>query len=208
MLGAIKVMNDSIPLVVNLTVVFVALAAGVRLGYVVAARGTARDVEVMDRHFEGNRRIFERQYELQFEADQKRRAREEMKVSYEALGVWLHTLDRTLDEINAGATTSRKDVRDKARSLLGGRPWEVINPPVDLASAEFYWSSETRKLLRKLKSPYAGFVSRVRLVMDTLEAAENEGIVNVDHESWEYRNQLYSIVNEIKDQVRKDLLID
>ncbi|CAM5417169.1 hypothetical protein SCANM63S_08173 [Streptomyces canarius] len=44
--------------------------------------------------------------------------------------------------------------------------------------------------------------------MDTLEAAENEGIVNVDHESWEYRNQLYSIVNEIKDQVRKDLLID
>ncbi|WP_128503498.1 hypothetical protein [Streptomyces inhibens] len=200
--------SESISLIFNLATVFIALTIGVRVGYIVAARGTKRDMEMIDRHFESGRQLLERQQEIQIEADLRKRAREEMKLSYEALGIWLHDLERTLDEIHFGATSSQKRIRDKAQALIGNKPWEVVSPPASLASAEFYWSGEVRRNIRKFQAPYAYFISRTRVAMSEVNANEDEGSSQFDQKCWEHRNELHSIIAEVKDQARKDLLVN
>lgn len=199
--------NDNVSVIVNLATALLALTIGTRLGYILSARGTVHDVAMIERHFETSKQLFERQYELQFLADQRRRTREELKKSYENLGVWLHTLERTIGEINAGATTSRLQVRNKARALMGDRPWDVITPPVSLAASEFYWSSEVRKLITKFEAPYANFASRVTSIIGRQpdEAGPTKGVI-IDQRAWELRDELFSIIHEIKTQVRADLM--
>ncbi|MFI1091842.1 hypothetical protein [Streptomyces sp. NPDC020917] len=199
--------SDNVSLIVDLATALVALGIGTRLGYVLSSRGTARDVAMMERHFEASRQLFERQCELQFIADRRSRAREELKKSYVDLGIWLHTLERTIDEINAGAKTSRPHVRNKARGILGDRPWSVISPPAALASSEFYWSSEVRKLVTKLEAPYANFISRVSSIIRR-QSTDEESAENFDQQAWGLRNELISIIHEIKTQARADLMQD
>ncbi|MER7805126.1 hypothetical protein ABTX71_32960 [Streptomyces parvulus] len=197
--------DHSVSLVANLITVFLALTIGTRIGYIVAARGTAHHMELMERHFENSRKLFERQQEIQRDTDLQRRSREELKHSYEELGIWLHRLGRTLDEIYFGADSDRQAMRDKAEALLGGRPWEIVSPPASTAAAEFYWSAEVLARIRGLQGPFAQFATLTRLLM--LEAGPGKGPEGSPRgrDRWQQWQELHSLIAGIKGQAREDL---
>jgi hypothetical protein len=200
------VTDHSISLVANLITVFLALAIGTRIGYIVAARGTADHMELMDRHFENSRRLFERQQEIHRESYAYRRSREELKGSYEALGIWHHRLGQTLDEIYFGAVSDKQPMRDKAEALISVRPWEVVSPPASTAAAEFYWSSEVLRKIRELQGPYAQFVTHTRLSMQQAGSGDAPTPSHPDQECWEHWQELHSLIAGIKSQAREDLM--
>ncbi|MEU3297513.1 hypothetical protein ABZ722_34970 [Streptomyces longwoodensis] len=198
--------DHSISLIANLITVFLALAIGTRIGYIVAARGTVHHVELMDRHFEHSQRLFECQQEIQRETDAYRRSREELKSSYEALAVWLHRLGQTLDEIYFGTVSSKQPMRDEAEALIGVRPWEVVSPPISTAAAEFYWSADVLRKIRELHGPYAQFVRHTRLAMLQTESGDAPMPSRPDHRCWEHWQELHSLIAGIKSQAREDLM--
>jgi hypothetical protein len=201
-----RVTDHSVSLVANLITVFLALAIGTRIGYAVAARGTVHQMELVDRHFEGSRQLFERQQEIQREADLHKRSREELKTSYEVLGLWLHQVGQTLDEIYFGAASKEKQMRDKAEALISRRPWEVVSPPAAAASAEFYWSPEVLRKIRELQGPYAQFISRTRLAMTQPESGDALPSSRTGHDAWRHWNEVQSLITGIKNQARDDLM--
>ncbi|MFF3906497.1 hypothetical protein ACFYZJ_10945 [Streptomyces sp. NPDC001848] len=198
--------DHSVSLIANLITVFLALAMGTRIGYIVAARGATHHLELMDRHFENSRRLFERQQEVQREIDAHRRSREELKSSYEALGIWLHRLGQTLDEIYFGAMSDKQPMRDKAEALISVRPWEVVSPPAGTAAAEFYWSPDVLRKIRELHGPYAQFVTHHRLTMLQGDSGVVPTPSRSDQGCWQHWQELHSLVADIKGQVRKDLM--
>jgi hypothetical protein len=200
------VTDHSVSLVANLATVFLALAIGTRIGYIVAARGTAHHMELIDRHFENSLLLFERQQEMQRDTDLRRRSREELKHSYEALGLWLHRLAQALDEIYFGSASEKQPMRDKAKALLSGRPWEIVSPPVDAAAAEFYWSAEVLRRIRELQGPFAQFVTQVRLVMLEAESDDVSKPSRPGRDAWQQWQDLHSLIAGIKGQAREDLM--
>lgn len=197
--------DHSVSLVANLLTVFLALAIGTRIGYIVAARGTVHQMELMDRHFESSRQLFERQQEIHRETDLLKRSREELKTSYEVLGVWLHQVGQTVDEIHFGAASNEKQARDKAEALISRRPWEAVSPPATTASAEFYWSPDVLRKIRELQGPYAQFISRTRLAMTQPESDDVQSPSRLKDEAWHHWNEVQSLIIGIKNQARDDL---
>ena len=197
--------DNSISLVANLITVFVALAIGTRIGYIVAARGTAHHIELIDRHFENSRRLFEHQQDIQRKTDAHRRSREELKESYEALGIWLHRLGQSLDEIYFGAVSDKQLMRDKAEALISVRPWEVVSPPTSTAAAAFYWSPEVLRRIRELQGPYAQFVAHIRLTMLPTGAGD-ASTSRPEQGCWQRWQELQSLIADIKSQARADLM--
>ncbi|MGV9503895.1 hypothetical protein ACWDQ0_37115 [Streptomyces sp. NPDC003642] len=198
--------EHSISLVANLITVFLALAIGTRLGYIVAARGTVHQMELVQQHFENSRRLFERQQELQRETDAYRRSREELKGSYEALGIWLHRLGQTLDEIYFGAMSDKQPMRRKAEALISARPWGVVSPPASTAAAEFYWSSPVQRKIRELHGPFAQFVTQTRLMILNSESGDTPSSPQPEQGHWEQWQELHSLIAGIKSQAREDLM--
>jgi hypothetical protein len=201
-----RVTDHSVSLVANLITVFLALAIGTRIGYIVAARGTAHQMELMDRHFESSRQLFERQQEIQRETDLHKRSREELKTSYEVLGLWLHQVGQTLDEIYFGAASNEKQMREKAEVLISRRPWEAVSPPAAAASAEFYWSPDVLRKIRELRGPYAQFISRTRSAMTQPESGDESPSSRIEDDAWHHWNEMHSLITGIKNQVRDDLM--
>ncbi|AZP14763.1 hypothetical protein EJC51_47130 [Streptomyces aquilus] len=198
--------DNSISFVANLITVFFALAIGTRLGYIVAARGTAHHIDLIDRHFENSRRLFEHQQDIQRQTDAHRRSREELKDSYEALGIWLHRLGQTLDEIYFGAVSDKQPMRDKAEALISVRPWEVVSPPTSTAAAAFYWSPEVLRKIRELQGPYAQFVAHIRLTMLPTESDDAPASSRPEQGCWQQWQELQSLIASIKSQARADLM--
>ncbi|WP_143031624.1 hypothetical protein [Actinacidiphila guanduensis] len=190
----------------DIAAAMITLGVGARIGYLLGAKRSQHDIEMIERHFETSRQIFERQHELQLNSDRKRAALDSLKKSYDDLAVWLHGLERKIDEIHAATTTTRREVHVKACTLIGDRPWETINPPVSLAASEFYWSDEVRRLIRKLSAPYGAFIMRVKDVMATIKYSESESGPIIDDHSWEARDRLIAVINEIRAQARSDLM--
>ncbi|MFE4687511.1 hypothetical protein ACFRNJ_43205 [Streptomyces sp. NPDC056721] len=199
--------DHSVSLVANLITVFLALAIGTRIGYIVAARGAAHHMELLDRHFEGSRQLFEHQLEIQRKFDLHQRSREELKVSYEALGLWLHRVGQTLDEIHFGIASDDKQLHDKACVLISARPWEVVSPSASVAAAELYWGPEVLRKIRELQGPYAQFISCVRIVMMEDEPEGAAARSRFDQEAWRHWQELHSLIAGIKNQARDDLMI-
>jgi hypothetical protein len=196
--------DESIIQLVNLLIAVLALTAGTRIGYVLANRGTARDIDVIERHFANALEMSRHQHAMQLEADQQHRFREEMKSSYDSLAVWLHELERTFDEVRSGAQSTNESVRAKAAAIIERSSWDVINPPVELASCEFFWSGEVRSRVRKFLSPYHHFIRRARRAMNNSASSKNDHMP-FDPELWESYNELLAVSNEIRDQMRIDL---
>ncbi|MFD8050173.1 hypothetical protein ACFV5E_42865 [Streptomyces chartreusis] len=184
---------------------FFALAIGTRMGYIVASRGTVHQMKLMDRHFECSRQLFERQQEMQREADLHKRAREELKASYEVLALWLHRVGQSVDEIHFGAASDEERMRAKAEALMGRRPWEVVSPPASAATAEFYWSPEVLRMIRELQGPHAQFVSRTRLTMMQPQSGEASRPSRSGQDAWDAWHRLHALIAGIKSQARDDL---
>ncbi|MFI7101917.1 hypothetical protein ACIBK8_21420 [Streptomyces sp. NPDC050161] len=197
--------TESVEMLVNLITVLLVLAVGTRLGYALVNRSTAREVDVIDRHFANSLQMWERHHQLQHRADAAIRARSEMKESYERLGIWLYELDRRLSEVKVGAVSREPELKAKAQIILGERPWEIVHPPAELAACQFYWSAEVRKLLRSLEGPHSHFLTAVR----EATGKDNPVDANVRHRNenkvWERGNQLWRIIEEVRDQARLDL---
>jgi hypothetical protein len=200
------VTDHSVSLIANLIPVLLALAVGTRLGYVVVSRGTVHQLQLMDRHFEASRQLFERQQEMQREMDLHKRSREELKSSYEALGLWLHRVSQTLDEIHFGATSDERQTRAKAEALVSNRPWEVVSPPASTAASEFYWSSDVLRKIRELQGPYAQFISHTRLTMLQAESEDAPRSSRFSENAWGSWQELHSLISSIKAQARDDLM--
>ncbi|MFF7650419.1 hypothetical protein ACFZCY_11260 [Streptomyces sp. NPDC007983] len=197
--------DDAISQLLNILPALLALTFGARIGYVLANRGTARDIEMIERHFENGLALTKQQHDMQLEADRRRRIREEMKENYDSLAIWLHELERTFDEIRAGALSSNGDTKRKATAIIDQRPWEVVNTPTEMASCKFYWSADTRKILRKFLGPYAKFISQARSMMEKNSESDREQHITFDMELWQSHDELISLINEVRDQMRSDL---
>lgn len=63
------VTDHSISTVANLATVFLTLAMGTRIGYIVADRDIVQHMDLMGRHFGISLRLFERQQEIQQNID-------------------------------------------------------------------------------------------------------------------------------------------
>ncbi|MFC5825237.1 hypothetical protein [Nonomuraea insulae] len=197
---------ETITYIGNLMGVFLALTIGVRLGYVLANRGTRRDIELIDRHFESGLQSARQQHELQLGADRQRQFREELKAAYDALGIWLYDLERTFDELYWGTRTEDDRARNKARMILDKGPWEVVRAPVALTSAELYWSGEVRRLIRMLQGAYIDLDARVRVRLPIEGDQGGQGKSwRPDLEQWDAKEKLLEIIGEIRDQMRSDL---
>ncbi|WPB92214.1 hypothetical protein [Streptomyces malaysiensis] len=196
--------DNTISQVLNLLPALLALTFGARIGYVLANRGTARDIEMIDRHFESTLALAKQQYEMQFKADQRMRIREELKSSYDRLAMWLRELERTFDEINAGALSSNETTRAKASAIMDASPWEIVNTPADMASCNFYWSTETRTTLRKFLGPYCKFIYRAKSAMARIANSDSDH-APFDADLHESHEELIYIINEVRNQMRSDL---
>jgi len=200
------VTDHSVSLIANLITVFSALAIGTRIGYIVAARGTAHHMELMDRHFEHSRQLFENQQKQQRETDLYLRSRDDLKSSYEVLGVWLHQVGQTLDEIYFGAASDNEPMREKAATLVSARPWEVVSPPASAAAAEFYWSPAVLRMIRELQMPYARFISRIRQTLKQATSERTPGPSDSEEVVWRHWQELHSLIAGVKSQAREDIL--
>ncbi|WP_328936425.1 hypothetical protein OG288_01425 [Streptomyces tauricus] len=123
-----------VSLIANLLTVFCALAIGTRIGYVVAVRSTVHHMELMNRHFEYSRQLFESRQKQQREMDWHLRSRDDLKSSYEVLGIWLHQVGQTVDEIYFGAASDKEPMREKAAVLVSAPPGRWCHP--DQATSE------------------------------------------------------------------------
>ncbi|MFG3094097.1 hypothetical protein [Streptomyces sp. NPDC048202] len=192
-------------LVLALGVAVLALALGTRIGCVVASRATAQQLHLMERHFEHSRQLFVRQQELQRETDLMLRSREELKKSYEDLGLWLHRVSRTVDEIHFGALSDDARARDRVRVLLSARPWEVVSPPASLAGAEMCWTAEVLRGIRQLQSPYGEFIRDVRMVQLVRADDGEEASGRHDGGAWASYQALQELLIAVRNQARDDL---
>ncbi|MDI5974531.1 hypothetical protein POF50_035190 [Streptomyces sp. SL13] len=197
-----------IEMLVDLGTILVVLAVGIRLGYTLLARSTAREADVIDRHFANSLRMWERHHQLQLEANKAARLRAELTDSYAHLGLWLHEVERRVDEVKVGASSRDSDLRTKALVILGDRPWEMVKPPTELAAAGFYWSAETRRIIRSLEGPFAQFVSAVREVPSLTDGGEMDARADRELKVREFGNRLWRIIEKARDQVRLDLGVD
>ncbi len=187
----------------TLLVTLLALAIGVRIGYILVARGTAREIEMINRHFENGLALSKQQHEVQLEADQRRRSRDDLKRSYEQLSGWLHDLTRTFDEIFWGCQSSDGEARGKAAALLD-RPWSVLSTPPDLAPVEMYWSPRVAAQIRGMTQPFVRFVWCARPLLSD-EEKRGELMSRLKDDLWKTHDDLLLAVQEVRNQIRRDL---
>lgn len=197
--------SDFVETLVNLATILLVLAVGVRLGYVLVSRSAAREADVIERHFANNLEMWERHHILQLESDAAARARENMKESYDLLAVWLHETERRIDEIRFGAISHEDHLVLKAQVLLGDRPWEIIKPPPELASAQFYWSANVRESIRSLEGPFSRFAGLMRSITIALNEEDREAARDEQTEIWRAASQLSEIIERIGSHARDDL---
>lgn len=186
--------------------IFLLLAVGTWLGYTGASRQSARDVDVLERTIAGHLRLAERQQELRHQAEHAQRARERMEEAYDVLARWLRELSRTIDEAWAGSVTGREEAIAKSALILDRWPWETLRIPVDIAWAELYWSSEVRSLLDKFDGASSRFVLKGKSSLRAGASQEKPGGLDVGTAFFEEKAKLHSILSEVRDQARQDLL--
>ncbi|MFF2659404.1 hypothetical protein ACFVUH_18820 [Kitasatospora sp. NPDC058032] len=188
--------------------VFVAAAALVYLGYVLGEAGAIRrrdrDLEVIHRQVDAQLRFAEQQSRRQRDVERERHVQERMEGAYEALGRWLHDLDRTIDEVWAGAHTADELSRAKAESIVERWPWGTLAVPEFASGAQLYWSGEVRALNRKFAGESARFISRARAALMCGDE-DGEGLQDVRGRLWESLNDMHDILGEVREQARRDL---
>ncbi|WP_338682817.1 hypothetical protein QD712_13425 [Streptomyces acidiscabies] len=188
---------------IGLLTVAITAYLGYRLGETSAIRRHDRDLDVMRHQVEAHVRFTEQQFHVQREAERERYIQERMERSYEELGRWLHTLDRTIDEVWAGVHATDEEIQAKASLIVRAWPWETLRVPEHASGAQLYWSSEVRALNRKFAGASAGFVNRAA------SALKQNGDEGKSHDArsalWESFNEMHNILGEVRDQARCDL---
>ena len=191
------------------TAIGLLVAAGlVCVGYVLGAaqaiRRRDRDLEVMHRQVDAQLRFAEQQSREQRAMERERRVEERVEQAYEALGRWLHELDRTIDEVWAGAHATEESIRAKAELIVRQWPWETLVVPVEASGAQLYWGSEVRALIRKFAGESSRFVLRAGAALDH-EADDRVRSDDPRGRLWESFNHMHEILSEVRDQARSDL---
>ncbi|MFF4386823.1 hypothetical protein ACFY0G_08540 [Streptomyces sp. NPDC001552] len=176
---------------------------GYRLGAADTIRRRDRDLEVMRNQVEAHLRFADQQLQAQREAERERYLQERVEGAYEALGRWLHDLDRTIDEVWAGAHATDEAIRTKAELIVRRWPWEALGVPEYASGAQLYWSSEVRALTRKFAGASARFTNRAKGALT--HSGDCEGLQDVRARLWESVNDMHGILGEVRDQARRDL---
>jgi len=183
-------------------------AALLYLGYVLGVAGETRrrdrDLEVMHRQVDAQLRFSEQQFRTQRDVERERYVQERMERAYEVLGRWLHDLDRTIDEVWAGAHAADEPSRAKAELIVQRWPWETLVAPEYASGAQLYWSNEVRALNRKFAGASARFMGRARAALLGSDD-EVEGLQDVRGRLWESFNDMHDILSEVRGQARRDL---
>ncbi|MER7179799.1 hypothetical protein ABT404_10000 [Streptomyces hyaluromycini] len=180
------------------------VCAGYMLGAAHAIRRRDRDLEVMRRQVDAQLLFAEQQFKKQLAAERDRRTEERVEFAYEALGRWLHDLDRTIDEVWSGAHSTEESIRAKAELIVRHWPWETLVVPVEASGARLYWGSEVRALIRKFAGESSHFVSRARTALDQ-GLGDGARVDDTRGRLWESFNHMHGILDEIRDQARSDL---
>ncbi|MFE9554199.1 hypothetical protein ACFYOD_12045 [Streptomyces sp. NPDC006703] len=181
----------------------IALYLCYRLGEAGAIRRRDRDLEVMRNQVDAHMSLAERQLQAQRDAERERYVQERVEGAYEELGRWLYDLDRTIDEVWAGAHTADAEIRAKASLIVRGWPWETLRVPEHASGAQLYWSSEVRALNRKFAGASAQFINRATVALT--HADDGERSQDVRDGLWRSFNEMHGILGEVRDQARHDL---
>lgn len=191
------------PTMIGLLVVAGLACAGYLVGAGHASRQRDRDLEVMDRQVNAQMLFAEQQFKKQLAAERDRRTEERIGLAYEALGRWLHDLDRTIDEVWSGVHSTEEPIRTKAELIVRHWPWETLVVPVEASGARLYWGSGIRAAIRKFAGESADFVNRARAAFD--QGSDGERVEETRRRLWESFNHMHGILDEIRDQARSDL---
>ncbi|MFJ1590117.1 hypothetical protein ACIOD0_07690 [Kitasatospora albolonga] len=181
------------------------VCTGYVLGAAHAIRRRDRDLEVMRGQVDAQLLFAEQQFQKQLAAEKDRRREERVGLAYEALGRWLHDLDRTIDEVWAGAHSAEESIHAKAELIVRHWPWETLVVPVEASGARLYWSSEVRALIRRFAGESSCFVTWARTVLDQGLGDDGAQVDDARRRLWESFNNMHGIIDEIRDQARGDL---
>lgn len=181
------------------------VCAGYALGAAQAIRRRDRDLEVMRGQVDAQLLFAEQQYQKQLAAEKDHRREERVGLAYEALGRWLHDLDRTIDEVWAGAHSTEESIHAKAELIVRNWPWETLAVPIEASGARLYWSSEVRALIRKFAGESSRFVTWARTTFDQGLGDDGAQVDDARQRLWESFNNMHGIIDEIRDQARGDL---
>lgn len=195
------------PMTNQALIVLLTAASLVYLGYRLGAAGTIRrrdrDLEVMRNQVDAQLRLAEQQLQAQRDVERERYVQERVEGAYEALGRWLHDLDRTIDEVWAGVHATDAAIRTKAELIVRRWPWEALGVPEYASGAQLYWSGEVRALTRKFAGTSARFTNRATNVL--AHSDDGEGLQDLHARLWESCNDMHGILGEVRDQARRDL---
>lgn len=192
------------PTVTEFIIIIGFVCSAYSLGAAHTVRRRDRDLEVMGRQVDAHLLFADQQFEKQLAAERGRRTEERVKLAYEALGRWLHDLDRTIDEVWSGAHSMEEPIRAKAELIVRHWPWETLVVPVEASGARLYWGSEVRALIRKFSGESSNFVIRAQTALHQ-GLGDGARVDDIRGRLWESFNHMHGILDEIRDQARNDL---
>ena len=182
------------------------LLIGIVVGYFGAYHRSRRDIAALERHAESHFKLAHEQYAMQVKQTDLSQRRIKIQEAYDQLGRWLHSLERTIDEVWFGCATEDESTRKHAKRIVDEWPWETLKVPAEFYAAGFYWSSDIRELIRKFEGASAEFTIRAAVAIDEKDSHhERYEPGSRNGRVWESRSTLLSIIDDIREAARGDL---
>ncbi|WP_134046328.1 hypothetical protein [Amycolatopsis arida] len=186
--------------------ILIILITGIIAGYFGAYYRSRGDVRLVQSQVDTHFNLVLRQHEMQLEAARQADLRKRLSDAYGQLGGWLHDLERSIDEVWFGCSSKDDATRLRTRHLLDSWPWETLRLPVEMRSAEFYWSSAVRGEIRQFEGLSVSFVNKARQAISEEHVSDDRnGSDEFGSAVWGSRLELRAALDRIRDQVRLDL---
>ena len=178
---------------------------GVAAGYFSANHRSQRDIQLIQTQIDTHLSLALRQHEMQIEASQQAELRKRQADAYDKLGIWLHNLERTIDEIFFGYIGQDESARHRARQLLASWHPDILRVPLEASSAEFYWSAAVRKAIRQFEGESFNFITHSSAGISRTEKVEySDRLQRYESAIHESRDDLLGALDRIRDLVRID----
>lgn len=180
----------------------VLVLVGVLIGISTSARRSRGDQIFLERQVAAHLDSLERAAAARINSAELLRRRQKLEEANEQLMMWLHDLERTIDEVWAGCY-GEPDFRQRAELIVGRWPFDTLRVPDALAPVAFYWSRQSMARLREFNRASVDFVNAARTALGGSgdDARKHSATTTV----WEQRNVLIGLLDRVRDQVAADL---
>ena len=179
-------------------------------GYLGVHQRARRDESLLRLQIETHLALSQRQFETHIEVTRSNHRQQKLEDSYDQLAVWLHQLERCIDEVWFGCSGQDEDAERRAHQLIHEWPSETLRVPLEISWAQFYWGEDVRKAIRHFQGDSHRFMlaADIALVQKHKDGQSPEDLSGNASQVWEQRSALLDHITEIRNRVRVELAID